>query len=262
MERDLTKPLRPLIVHQLDHPESSPEPDDTNNTPQHDLRRKKSFYRVSAPAQAQSPVAEVAVAIEIPKAAAVTRPQSMISPGVAHKPAAAAAEPPYSPSMTHARSYSQPSTLRLGHSKRPLYSAIRSNMSRPSSPSPPTSRPTSPALLPRLTLEVEGEDTEDIDDENDNTPVISPRRSNSRFRIGFGSSAPAGFSVSGEMEMRMALADLARESRRQEALEAQQRAEQAAQAELPHHDSGKGSVGRRVKKLRKGLRDLVRWKAP
>ncbi|KAJ7070798.1 hypothetical protein C8F01DRAFT_1107899 [Mycena amicta] len=181
---ELTKPSRPLIV-QLDGPTGRP------------LRRKKSFYRISAPAQ--SPVTEMA--IEIP----VVRPQSMISVPVASK---------------HVRSES----LRLGHPRRPYYSAIRSNMSRPSSPQ---------GSPPRPGLSVEEHDLE--------SPVISP---NSRFRIGFGALSPPsnpGFSVSGEIEMRMALADLARQSR-------------GEQEHQPH------SLGRRVKKLRKGLRDLVRRK--
>ncbi|KAF7307140.1 hypothetical protein MIND_00507400 [Mycena indigotica] len=216
---DLTKSSRSLIV-QLD---------ETEPQHSHHLRRKKSFYRVSAPA-AQSPViAEVEMAIDIPP----MRPQSMM-----------ALQPKASSVISHNRSQSQPNTLRLGHPRRPYYSAIRPGMS--------TSRPSSPpnSYSPPTAVD----DSMDVDDGPPVAPAISPRRSS--FRLGFGAYAQqsSGFSVTGEMEMRMALAAIAREE------EARQTDSDSRPHHQHHHHLGKGSVGRQVKKLRKGLRDLVRRK--
>ncbi|KAF7303288.1 hypothetical protein MKEN_01292900 [Mycena kentingensis (nom. inval.)] len=224
---DLTKPSCPPLV--VDSPR---------------LKRKKkdiSHYRTSAPVQsvaADEP-------LQLPKA---VRPTSLVS--LVHAPPTAAARSSPRP-VSHARSQSQP---RLGHPSRPIYSAIRPNMSppqsRPSSPhgSPPrvspTTRPSAFAL------------DEDLEDDTDHPVISLPRRSSSRFRIGFGafstpsSESNSGFSVSGEMEMRLALAELAREER---ARDEQQRKNRFDKEE-------KGSVGRRVKKIRQGLRDLVRRK--
>ncbi|KAJ6503241.1 hypothetical protein C8R47DRAFT_194239 [Mycena vitilis] len=225
------------------------------------LRRKKhlSIYRASAPAQ--SPIAEVAV--EIPR---VQRPKSMLSPSAMVAPL----YPPTKP-LTHNRSHSQPTHIRLGHPTRPYYSAIRKNMSRPNSPfgdaSMDTSRPGSWSR-PNSSLSTHAEipppsfgysshspDTTDDDHTFIAPPPVSRRPSASRFSFGlggFGSGASppqSGFSVSGEMEMRMALAALARETRQQD-------------TSFQFQETGKlqNSVGGRVRKLGKGLKDLVRRK--
>ncbi|KAJ7161285.1 hypothetical protein C8R43DRAFT_992185 [Mycena crocata] len=269
LTKTLTKSSRslstgPIIVnlgsdteHQLD---DIPPPSPRLRLMARPLRRKKhlSIYRASAPAQ--SPVAE---AIEIPSA---PRPQSMISQSsaVVNDPSPLRSE---TKPMMHNRSHSQPNIVRLGHPSRPYYSAIRKNMSRPNSPlgnaSMTPSRSTStiiPALISSLNqpspasfgyLPHVFDDTDD--DDAPSSPATSRRPSSSRFSFGFGGfSTPAsalnsGFSVSGEMEMRMALAALAREAQEQG-------------PSLQFQETGKthDSVGGRVRKLGKGLKDLVR----
>ncbi|KAJ7878602.1 hypothetical protein B0H13DRAFT_972774 [Mycena leptocephala] len=220
------------------------------------LRRKKhlSIYRASAPVQ--SPVAEVA--IEIP---CVQRPQSMISPASEEEPI----YPPTKPQM-HNRSHSQPTHIRLGHPSRPYYSAIRKNMSRPNSPSANASmnssrpasrsRPNSVAMEPSPSLGYlpHTPDTTD-DDHTFMLPTTAHRPSSSRISFGFGgvgSSASAlhsGFSVSGEMEMRMALAALARGTR-----------QEASDFQFQETGRMQNSVSGRVRKLGRGLKDLIRRK--
>jgi len=206
------------------------------------LRRKKhlSIYRASAPAQ--SPVAEVA--IEIPFVP--TRPQSMVSP-----PSAVDDSPPlYPPTkpLTHNRTHSQPD-VRLGHPSRPYYSAIRKNMSRPDSSNGNSSRPTSMALPCRATSPAFGylpQTFEDTDD--DETPSVSRAASPSGFSFGHGPSmSHSGFSVSGEMEMRMALAALAI-------------GQQDSSFQFQETGKMQSSVRGQVKKLGKGLKDLIRGK--
>jgi len=214
------------------------------------LRRKKhlSIYRVSAPAQ--SPVTEVV--IEIPS---VQRPQSMISPSSEVYDHSPLYPPPIKPQM-HSRSLSQPN-IRLGHPRRPLYSAIRQNMSRPNSPLGSSSiRPTS--MLPPH-LNSFGYPPHVLDDTDDDDTLVSSATSrrppSSRFSFGFWSfGSPAssalhsGSSMSGEMEMRMALAALAREAREQD-------------PSFRFQETGKrSSVSWRVKKLGQGLKDLIRGK--
>ncbi|KAJ7170191.1 hypothetical protein C8R46DRAFT_226428 [Mycena filopes] len=229
------------------------------------LRRKKhlSIYRASAPPQ--SPVAEVA--IEIPR----VRPQTMMSP----------ASPihetyPTKPQM-HNRTYSQPinNNIRLGHPSRPYYSAIRKN--RPNSPlgdpttttaSPSPSRPTSLALPARVSLQPSPTsfgyiphafDDADDDDDPFMRPPLPGRHTPSRFsfgRTGHRSSAsaalPSGFSVSGEMEMRMALAALASGSGEDDSDFHFQETRKTTTTD--------SSVGGRVKKFGKGLKDLIHKK--
>ncbi|KAJ6575414.1 hypothetical protein B0H19DRAFT_1064095 [Mycena capillaripes] len=254
-----TGPIIVKLDNDIGHVDEIPPPSPTRpRVITRALRRKKhlSIYRASAPAQ--SPVAEVA--IEIP---CVQRPQSMISSPSAEIPPL---YPPTKP-QTHSRSHSQPAHIRLGHPSRPYYSAIRKNMSRPSSPlgdasivsSQPGSRsrpnsvalpsyelsPTSFGYLPH------SPDTTDDDHTFISQPATSHRPSSSRFSFGlggFGSSASgpqSGFSVSGEMEMRMALAA----SRQQD-------------SSFQFQETGKmqNSVSGRVRKLGKGLKDLVRKK--
>ncbi|KAJ7040323.1 hypothetical protein C8F04DRAFT_253146 [Mycena alexandri] len=222
------------------------------------LRRKKhlSIYRASAPPQ--SPVAE-AVTIEIPR----VRPQTMIYPASPiHEP------PPLHPtrSQMHNRTYSQPTNnIRLGHPSRPYYSAIRKNTSRPNSPlgdsSMNPSPPTSLALPSRASLQPSptsfGYIPNAFDDADDDDPLIrrasSHRRTASRFAFGLGghsssaSALPSGFSVSGEMEMRMALAALASGE---------------PDSDFHFQETGKmdSSVGKRMKRFSKGLKDLINKK--
>ncbi|KAJ7459163.1 hypothetical protein B0H11DRAFT_180536 [Mycena galericulata] len=213
------------------------------------LRRKKhlSIYRVSAPAQ--SPVAEVV--IEIPS---VQRPQSMISPSsVVYD--RSSLHPPARPQM-HNRTYSQPSNVRLGHPSRPYYSAIR-----PNSPLGNSSRPTSMLSPHASSIQPSpmssGYSPKLVDDTDDDETLFSPAmsRPSSRFSFGFGgfgspasSALHSGSSVSGEMEMRMALAALAREARQQD-------------PSLQFEETGKhSSVSWRARKLAKGLKDLIRGK--
>ncbi|KAJ7492337.1 hypothetical protein FB451DRAFT_1217953 [Mycena latifolia] len=221
------------------------------------LRRKKhlSSYRASAPAQ--SPVAEVA--FEIPT---VQRPQSMVA--VVHVPSTL--HPPAKPVM-HNRSHSQPNIVRLGHPSRPYYSAIRNNMSRPNSPmgnsstNPP--RPASMALPSHVSL-IQSSPTsfglsnpfDDADDEDTfASPAASHHPSSSRFSFGLGafnspaSALQSGSSVSGEMEMRMALAALTRESHQQD-------------PSFQFQETGKmsPSVSWRMRQLAKGLKEFVRRK--
>lgn len=251
---------RPIVV-QLDHdighdaehqshvgdlvspPDSPTRPRGTTRA----LRRKKhlSIYRTSAPPQ--SPVAEVA--IEIPL---VVRPQSMVSP-----PSTIDDSPSYPPTKPqmhmHARTQSQPN-VRLGHPSRPYYSAIRKNMSRPNSPydSPygSSSRPASPSRATSPTFGYLPQTFEDSDD--DETPsasrAASPSTLASRFSFGGSSALHSGFSVSGEMEMRMALAALSRGQQQESSFQFQETAKAPS------------SVHGRVMKLGKGLKDLVRKK--
>ncbi|KAJ7109919.1 hypothetical protein C8R44DRAFT_883942 [Mycena epipterygia] len=259
--------IAPIILRldgDSEHDDSPPPtPSPARRITTRPLRRKKhlSIYRVSAPAQ--SPVTQVS--FDIPS---VQRPQSMVSSpsSVVYDPVPLPYPYPSTKPLMHSRCHSQPN-IRLGHSSRPYYSAIRKNMSRPNSPlgnsSPPPSRPASVALpisqpppmsfgyLPQAL-----DDTEDDDDDDAFlSPVISPRPSSSRFSFGLGrfnspaSALHSGFSVSGEMEMRMALATLAREARLQH-------------SGFQFQETGKmhDAVGWRVRKLGKGLKDLVRRK--
>jgi len=244
--------------HEIHVPLPSPSPTRPRVTTR-PLRRKKhlSIYRLSAPAQ--SPVAEVV--IEIPS---LQRPQSMISPSsVVDDPSPLY---PARPQM-HSRSQSQPTNIRLGHPSRPYYSAIRQNMSRPNSPlgnsSMKPSRPASMMMLPSHVSSLIQPSPNSfssvphlLDDMDDDVTLVasasSHRPSSSRFSFGFGSPAStalhSGSSVSGEMEMRMALAALAREARQQD-------------PSFQFQETGKNSsVSWRVKKLGQGLKDLIRGK--
>ncbi|KAJ7103244.1 hypothetical protein B0H15DRAFT_202563 [Mycena belliarum] len=235
---------------QIDDIPPFPSPTRINATTR-SLRRKRnlSTYRVSAPAQ--SPVAEAFV---IPP---VQRPQSMISPlSLGHGLATlhSSTKP-----IVHNRSHSQPNVVRLGHPTRPYYSAIRSNMSRPSSPLGNTSANLSRPVSTVLPSHISSSSPNILDDTEDGDtflpPATSRRPSSSKFSLGFGGfSSPAsalhsGASVSGEMEMRMALAALARESHQQD-------------TSFQFQETGKkhASVGWRVKQVGKSLKSLVRRK--
>jgi len=173
--------------------------------------------------------------------------------------------PPPTRPLMHSRSHSQPNVVRLGHPSRPYYSAIRKSMSRPNSPlgdsmDPP--RPASMALPSRVSSPAPTSfgylphTFDDTDDEDAFIPPPTSRRpSSSRFSVGLGgftspaSTLHSGSSVSGEMEMRMALAALARESHQPD-------------SSFQFQETGKmhASVSWRVRRLGKGLKDLVRRK--
>jgi len=111
------------------------------------------------------------------------------------------------------------------------------------------SRPTSMAL-PRATsptFDYFPHTFEDTDD--DETPAASRAASPSGFSFGLGGSSVShsGFSVSGEMEMRMALAALAI-------------GQQDSSFQFQETGKMQSSVREQVKKLGKGLKDLVRRK--
>ncbi|KAJ3490868.1 hypothetical protein NLI96_g1131 [Meripilus lineatus] len=120
----------------------------------------------------------------------------------------------------------------LGHPTRPLYTAIRKGMSRPSSPPPP--------------LELEGGRRS----LNIPAPSVSP--------------TSAGFSLSGEVELRLALA----KARRMESSEDGHSAgvfamDPAVAHEDVHGDERKknsNSVRGRVVKFGRGLKELVKWR--
>ncbi|KAJ6621072.1 hypothetical protein B0H10DRAFT_2018525 [Mycena sp. CBHHK59/15] len=246
----------------VDHAPAPPSPTRPRITTK-PLRRKKhlSIYRVSAPAQ--SPVVEVPLDLPF-----VQRPKSMVSPSSVVYESSPLAHAPTRPHI-HSRTQSQPSNIRLGHPSRPYYSAIRKNMSRPNSPlanaSTNPSRPTSmvlsqsPPIAQRPSfdyLQRIFDDTEDIN--GDEVAFGSPhsrRGSASRFSFGLGgfssppSTSNSGFSVSGEMEMRMALAALAREAHQQD-------------PSFQFQETGRmqSTISWHVKKLGRGLKDLVRRK--
>ncbi|KAJ7675320.1 hypothetical protein B0H17DRAFT_132089 [Mycena rosella] len=178
--------------------------------------------------------------------------------------------PPTKPLLMHSRSHSQPDFVRLGHPARPYYSAIRKNMSRPNSPlensSMNPSRPASMAPPSHASSSLQPSpmsfgylpnafDDDTDDDDTFISPPPSHRRSSSRFSFGLGGfSSPAsalqsGSSVSGEMEMRMALAALARESH-----------EQGSGFQFQETGKMHASVSWRAKQLGKRLKDLVRRK--
>lgn len=259
-----TKPSRPIstdliivtldddLEHESDVDDSPPLSTRVLSRP---LRRKKhlSVQRASVPAQ--SPVA-----VRIP---CVQRPQSMVSPSTVvcndPSPLHGTSRPPM-----HNRTHSQPTYVRLGHPSRPYYSAIRSNMSRPNSPGSASiniSRPASLASPSHIATLFPSSFARTIDDSDDGdspiSPVISPRPSSSRFsfRMGFGgfstppSALNSGFSVSGESEMRIALATLARESRRQD-----------ARFQVQGTEKTQGSFTSRARKLGQGLKDLIHRK--
>ncbi|KAG6844285.1 hypothetical protein H0H87_008154 [Tephrocybe sp. NHM501043] len=132
-------------------------------------------------------------------------------------------------SSAHARSHSQPANIvRLGHPSRPLYTAIRPNMSRPSSssgpPSPPQTpqklRPHRPTSLPARapspgimtilsTTTALHEEEEPVFESFAYRPRSMPSHDRTLTRLpAFGSISRhrGGFSVTGETELRMALA--------------------------------------------------------
>ncbi|KAI0714272.1 hypothetical protein C8T65DRAFT_717667 [Cerioporus squamosus] len=135
-----------------------------------------------------------------------------------------AASPPVSPRPKTATSFTirfgspapgaSTDSIPLGHPQRPLYTAIRKNMTRPESPSPPPTgaRPSFDAAFQCQTVVYERQ-TRSLDIE---TPRFRSLSRASHLAMGGGSASytrpsmfsggRAGFSVSGETEMRMDLA--------------------------------------------------------
>ncbi|KAJ6549464.1 hypothetical protein B0H10DRAFT_1290355 [Mycena sp. CBHHK59/15] len=182
------------------------------------------------------------------------RPQSLLDP------------PPLSigrPQM-HRRAHSQPNALRIGHPRRPYYSAIRkdtapSNLAAPNprahrrpaslALAPPSAFPNY-AVLASVPIDDEGE-KEALEFEFVSSPVDDTRRkrhSATRFSFSLGSRLASPVSalhaMNREAEMRAALAQLARESRDPD-------------IECSHE----GTVGAQLRKLGKGLKGLVRRNA-
>ncbi|KAF8896671.1 hypothetical protein BD779DRAFT_1668418 [Infundibulicybe gibba] len=228
---------------------------DTSAPPQRTLRRKKhmSIFRSSTP--------------DFSIASGIQRPQSQPPPSL------------LSSAPTHTRSQSQPlSAVRLGHPSRPYYTAIRKNMSRPTSliddtsarplsfassiSSQPTSMYSNPGPAGILSLINTTPIPEALDDGDDLASMLSAGAPRTTFSLGrahsrlaFAAAVGAGCSVSGETEMRMALA------RRRSDAAYRDRGSGATyefQDMKKTHTHGRGLM-RRVKKLRQGITDLLSW---
>lgn len=279
-----------------------------HSSPQRTLRRKKHIpiFRASSPPCPSFPSEPISISLATPQ-----RPQS-------HSDLKFVSPPTYLPlslplpastPMNHTRSHSQPANaickpVRLGHPSRPYYSAIRENMSRPTSlveyshsrslsSSSITSRPLtilapSPSLrsaspLPGIFTHLPPSSFLDspFDEDEDETsecsrprlarsscpPSRTPRAASPGMGLGLGlgfsfSHTPAkstlvpslgfrsGFSMSGETELRMALAMEHGGDDRDG---------------YKFRDMGKGhhrhGLMERVKKLRRGLKHLVSGKS-
>lgn len=134
--------------------------------------------------------------------------------------------------------------VRLGHPTRPYYTAIRKNMSRPNSPNqnqPPSRSPSpTPSYVPSSML-----------------PLYIPRPSLSEEMSQRRTSLPpvshtVGFSFSGETELRIALARA-----RSNDDEVGYRFREMPSSPQTYSGRKNGSVSRRVKKLSKGIKELV-----
>ncbi|KAF5379693.1 hypothetical protein D9615_005733 [Tricholomella constricta] len=237
------------------------------------LRRKKrvSLLRTSSPPlsrpQSTSTSSSCADTLPAPKLNAYTNNNRLSAPIL---------EPN---NLTHNRSKSQPANhVRLGHPSRPYYSAIRPNMSRPTSPidspgarslSPPPSpqasrlRPVSlptPARAPSPGIFSVLSSTSALSEEDEESPFESfafrPRSASAHNDIhprpfAFGSLSRrtgAGFSLSGETELRMALA---RELADEDAYKFKDMGKRR----------GRARVMRKVRELKKGLKGLVTGKS-
>ncbi|EGN99197.1 hypothetical protein SERLA73DRAFT_182076 [Serpula lacrymans var. lacrymans S7.3] len=142
--------------------------------------------------------------------------------------------------------------VRLGHPSRPYYTAIRKNMSRPNTPGLPNSASRTPSPIPPETTYTPRA-TKSLDCGERLAPVQNgfSLRPTSMVLPGQGVSGYpyAGFSLSGETELRMALARW----RSQEAPD--------EPGEYRFRDMGRCDTKARMKgtvmKLGKGLKDLV-----
>ncbi|KAG6916203.1 hypothetical protein DXG01_007833 [Tephrocybe rancida] len=211
------------------------------------LRRKKrlSLYRPSTP-RPESVASSSFTATSSPSI--VSMPQSAVS-----VEDSIFSVPRTEPDMSkHARSRSQPANVvRLGHPSRPLYSAIRPNMSRPSTAIGPPARPSRPISLPApsrapspgiMSVLSSPSALYDEDGYAFERPTSSHGRGVPSFpAFGSISRRDAGFSLSGETELRMALA--------RDHVDA-----------FKFKDMGKrhsGKVMTKVKQVGKGLKGLV-----
>lgn len=150
--------------------------------------------------------------------------------------------------------------VRVGHPNRPYYTAIRKNMSRPSTPFGDSAFSVTPPRTPdihpaRHSMGVQRTAMTALDlNEGEGLGWSTPRRN--RWSTMPRRSMPAplrstmagGFSVSGEVELRMALA-------RRRSEEEPQRVQEYKFHETPK--KGSGSVKGRVRKLGKGLKDFM-----
>jgi len=137
--------------------------------------------------------------------------------------------------------------FRLGHPMRPYYSAIRKNMTRPSSPCDYNfaSRPSSPSLAAFSTSRIS---TTLSDSDVHRSPFHFPARGHSSFQ----DPPPAmGCSLSGETELRMALARNPDGS-----------CSEYKFLKLERGGKRKGGVRSKVRQLSKDLKDFVLGAAP
>ncbi|GLB44865.1 hypothetical protein LshimejAT787_1802020 [Lyophyllum shimeji] len=274
------KALHDSYDFKLESGELSPKSAPTQRT----LRRKRrvSLFRTSTP----SPLPQSRPLSAFTSNSAIDAPSAFPTPDASvHKHVLSAPiHEPNRNTLTHARSGSQPTnTVRLGHPSRPYYTAIRPNMSlsRPSSPAsasaprsqsptqpPPTSfsRPTRPMSLPTPARAPSPaifsvlSSTSALSDEEASplehgllASANRPRSSSTMEHVrplAFGSLAPprgGGFSLSGETELRMALA---REQ------EADGRGEVFRFRDMGKKHGG-ARVMKKVRELKRGLKGLV-----
>ncbi|CAL1716119.1 unnamed protein product [Somion occarium] len=133
----------------------------------------------------------------------------------------------------------------LGHPNRPLYTAIRKNMSRPTSPTPsftPTPLPSPPIA------DVQERGTRSLDLPSSRSRINSLLSSDGPqpVRMPFNPAPSGGFSLSGEMEMR---------SQTDVGLVSRYRFRQTRTDSRKPGDSG--SLKLKVKKIQKNLKDLM-----
>ncbi|KAF9460321.1 hypothetical protein BDZ94DRAFT_1311579 [Collybia nuda] len=243
--------LKPDSRNQTRTPKSSTDPPPAEKT----LRRKKrmTLFRASTPSSVTSP--------SVPDSASIT----------SHSPVYSTHTLPVPTKATHTRSQSQPyASVRLGHPSRPYYTAIRPHMSRPSSPVEPTdslrapspnpSRPLSLPPPPRAPspgiFSVLSTTSFLSMPEREPLPLFSSSTSPSvydaaprPFAFGSSMSHRSGFSLSGETELRIALA------REQEEFGMPARDRYRYRDMAPAtHETG---MMKKVNKLKRGLKDLV-----
>lgn len=245
------------------------------------LRRKKhlAVFRASSP---PSTSATGPVAVAVPP-----RPVSQPYKRQPYSPQYLPLALPTSDSPSYGRSDSpSPRQVRLGHPSRPYYTAIRKNMSRPSSPnnsnylsstspsptpsfySPSSSRPTSmsarsahtphPAgfsiLQPSCFLNTPFDDDDDDHESiSSHIPYRAPRKPASctlsrpeGLQFGFAGSLHgmgSGFSMSGETELKMALA--------------RERAGSPGDTYRFTDMKADHGLAGRVRRLRRGLQDMI-----
>lgn len=153
------------------------------------------------------------------------------------------------PSPAPSTAVSAEPPVRIGHPSRPYYTAIRKNMSRPSTPGHPSSLPRTPSPIPS-DYDCAPRATKSLDC-GERVSVQFGRGSRPMSMVIPGQAVPvnlySGFSLSGETEMRMNLARWRKEDGPDEPGD-------YLFKETGHR--GKG-IKCRVRKLGKGLRDLV-----